>query len=293
MGISKVTFAAATCSWIDPATGLPEYDKVRVSWGSTTRSFLTGNNGYRFCNFMEASVELDTVKQLIVSPPVFSPASKMYRGPSYMHIPSHAFDVKREIFFEPNAVRFTQLTGARTVSPELLGTAGGLVGGMAVGAAAGTWVFPVIGTTIGAIAVGAIGAFSGELVMRQGVIGAIARRLSTDKGRELIAFPPIWSKIQIRIYKDGRTEGQLLQHSIFPSLTFFRQRGETFERVATSRTEAFYNATKTDQLPEWQSDGWGPLEGNSTPGPCAGNPWGLRKGVTGGTDVLPNSVPSK
>jgi hypothetical protein len=275
MAISKVTFAAATCSWIDPATGLPENDKARVTWGSTTRSFLTGNAGYRFCNFMEASVEIDTVKRLIVSPPVFSPASKMYRGPSYGRIASHAFDVKREIFFEPNAVRFTQLTGARTVSPELLGTAGGFFVGMGAGAAVGTWVFPVIGTTIGAIAGTAIGAFSGEVVTRQGV-----------------AFPPIWSKIQIRIYKDGRTEGQLLQHSIFPSLTFFRQRGETFERVDTSRTEAFYNATKTDQLPEWQREGWGPLGGNSTPGPTAGNPWGLRKGVTGGTDVLPNSVPS-
>ena len=196
----------------------------------------------------------------------------MYRGPSYMNIPSHAFVTSQDIYEESDAVRFTQVTGARTVSPEVLGTGGGLLGGVLLGAGIGS-VVPIVGTTLGAIAGGAIGMFVGEVGLRQ-----------------FVAFPPIWSKIQIRVYKDGRTEAQLLQHSIFPSLTFFRQAGDHFERADISGSEAFYNATKQDQLPDWQSNGWGPLENKSTPGPCTGNPWGLRKGVTGGGDVLPSPV---
>ena len=271
MSISKIIFAAATCSWIDPTTGLPEVDKVRVTTSTTTRSFLTGNSGYRFCNFLEVSVDADTSKRLIVTR-AFTRSSVMYRGPSYLNIPSHAFDIKQDIYDEPDAVRFTQVTGARTVSPEVLGTGGGLVGGIILGGVIGSAV-PVVGTALGAIAGGAIGIFTGEIGLRQ-----------------FVAFPPIWSKVQIRVYKDGRTEAQLLQHSIFPSLTFFRQVGGNFERADASSGSAFYDATKEKQLPDWQSHGWGSLDSKSTSGPCSGNPWGLRKGVTGGGDNVPTSV---
>jgi hypothetical protein len=196
----------------------------------------------------------------------------MYRGPSYLRIPSHAFLIKQDIFDEIEAVRFTQVTGARTVSPEVLGAGGGLLGGAVVGAGVGS-VVPLVGTALGALAGAAIGAFVAEVGVRQ-----------------VVAFPPIWSKIQIRIYKDGRTEAQLLQHSLFPSLTFFRQAGDIFEQVAMQGGEGFYNATKARELPDWQAHGWGGLEMKSSPGPCAGNPWGLRKGVTGSEDILPDPV---
>jgi len=271
VGVSRITFAAATCSWIDPSTGLPEVDKNRVMGATASRAFLTGNSGYRFCNFMEVSVEADPSHKMILTRG-YTHDSRMYRGPSYLKIPSHAFLVKQDVFEERDAVRFTQLCGARTVSPEVLGAGGGLVGGAIVGAGVGSFV-PLVGTALGAIAGGAIGAFVGEVGLRR-----------------FVAFPPIWSKIQIRIYKDGRTEAQLLQYSLFPSLTFYQQTRDQFARVDVARGQGFYNATKARELPDWHARGWDGLERKSTPGPCAGNPWGLRKGVTGGEDIIPDPV---
>jgi len=149
-----------------------------------------------------------------------------------------------------------------------------LGGGIVAGAALGS-VVPIVGTALGALGGGIVGAFSGELI-----------------GHQALSFPPIWSKIQIRMYRDGRVEAQLLQHSLFPSLTFYRQSdapsGLHFDRVDYSKGQGYYNATKAVQLPDWKTRGWGHLEQTSSPRPVSGNPWGIGKGVTGGADVLPN-----
>jgi len=246
MAMTTITSAAASCSWIDPATGLPEVDVNRVTWDSADRSFFVGNNGYRFCNFMEVSVQADFGARLIANP-LFTADSKMYRGPSFARIASHAFSIQQEVFRESDAVRFTQVVGARTVSPEVIG---GIVGG-------------IVGT-VGGI----LGGYIGDRVGRE-----VAHRAQ--------GFPPIWSKIQIRIYYDGRTEAQLLQHSLFPSLTFYAQAGGSFQRADHPNGSRFYDATKTVQLPDWQAHGWGPLKATSVPGPTAGNPWGIVKEAAG------------
>jgi hypothetical protein len=275
MASSRKTFAAAACSWIDQATGLPEVDIVPITAESTSRLFLVGNRGYRFCNFMEVWFQADPGRAG-VSGRGFTPTSGMYRGPSYAKIPSHAFLRQTAIFDEPNAVRFTQVVGARTVSPEVVGTGGGMVAGAVAGGVIGSAV-PVIGTALGVLAGVAVGAFAGEIVLHQA-----------------LGFPPIWSKIQMRIYRDGRMEAQLLQHSLFPSLTFYKQvvdpdRGiNSFERVNQANGQRYYNALKTIQLPDWQKRGWGSLQGMSMPGPSGGNPWGTAKGVTGGQEILPS-----
>jgi hypothetical protein len=246
MAITTITFAAASCSWIDPATGLPEVDVNRVTWDSAERSFFVGNNGYRFCNFMEVSAQADFGARLIATP-LFTADSKMYRGPSFARIPSHAFSIQQEVFTESDAVRFTQVVGARTVSPEVIG---GLVGGVA----------------------GAIGGIFG---------GIVGDRVGREVAHRAKGFPPIWSKIQIRIYYDGRMEAQLLQHSLFPSLTYYIQAGGKFQRSNHPNGSPFYDATKTVQLPDWQANGWGPLKATSVPGPTAGNPWGIVKETMG------------
>ncbi|MBV9785330.1 MAG: hypothetical protein JO264_16080 [Acidisphaera sp.] len=200
----------------------------------------------------------------------------MYRGPSYARIPSHAFLTQTAIFDEPNAVRFTQVVGARTVSPEVVGTGGGILVGAVAGGVVGS-VVPLIGTALGVFTGSALGLFTGEIV-----------------GHQALGFPPIWSKIQMRIYKDGRTEAQLLQYSLFPSLTFYKQvvgpRGDmdSFERVNQVSGEKYYNALKTIQLPDWKKRGWGCLQQMSVPGPSGGNPWGTARGVTGGREILPS-----
>lgn len=268
----RVTFAAAACSWIDAATGLPEVDAVSITGAFMPRTFFVGNNGYRFCNFMEVWAELDTARRVIVGSG-FTPQSGMYRGPSFAQIQSHAFLKQTDTFNEPDAVRLTQVVGARTVSPEVLGTGGGILVGAVAGGVIGSAV-PVIGTAVGAIAGGLLGAFGGEVV-----------------GHQAVGFPPIWSKIQIRIYRDGRTEAQLLQHSLFPSLTFYQQAANPimpFQRVNHPNGNTWYNALKTTQLPDWQNRGWGKLQSMSIPGPCGGNPWGIDKGITGGGENLPS-----
>jgi hypothetical protein len=265
---SSITFAAATCSWIDRATGLPEVDVNSIISESLSRSFFVGNVGYRFCNFMEVQAQVDVGRQRILSRG-FTPSSRMYRAPSFAFLPSHAFSSTQDIFEESDAVRFTQVVGARTVSPEVLGAGGGILAGAVVGAGVGS-VVPGIGTAVGAVAGGIVVGLGGEIGLRQA-----------------LGFPPIWSKIQIRIYRDGRTEAQLLQHSLFPSLTFYCQANRDFSRVNHPNGQRHYNATKSDELPAWQSRGWGPLQSTSQPGPISGNPWGLTKGVTGAADIVP------
>ncbi len=258
--MARILFSAATCSWIDPATGLPEVDDSTITQPSKLRSFLVGNSGYRFCNFMETWIDLSPDGRSITASG-FTPESRMYRGPSFAHIPSHAFSVSRQTFAEADAVRFTQIVGARTVSPEVIGT--------------------TVGGILGAIVLGVPGAITGAI-------------LGDTIAHQITGFPPIWTKIQIRIFRDGRAQGQILQHSLFPSMTIFVQQerasatpGASYDRASHPNGQTYYNATKEVELPDWKARGWGPLANSSVPGPCAGNPWGTTKGVTGGSENLP------
>lgn len=277
MAVIQVSHAAATCSWIDPATGLPETDTQVIVDPTTSLGFLTGISGYRFCNFLSVWAEVNTdTKRILKSG--FDTSCGIYRGPSYAGIPSHAFMVKRETLIDPDGLRFTQVVGARTVSPEVVGAGAGIVGGAVAGGVIGS-VVPVIGTAIGAIAGGVIGLFAGEAIAHQA-----------------IGFPPIWTKVQIRIKSDGQVEALLLQHSLFPSMTFYQRAlhpansrpSRVFSLVAQPPSGAgYYNATKDVELSAWQARGWGKMTATNMVGPCDGNPWGIQKGVFG----LENSIP--
>ena len=277
MAITQISHAAATCSWIDPATGLPETDTQVIVDPTTNLGFLTGNLGYRFCNFMSVWADIDIAAKRVRSSG-FEASSDIYRGPSYAGIPSRAFMVQRASFVEDGGMRFTQVAGARTVSPEVVGAGGGLLVGAIAGGVIGSAV-PVVGTAIGAIAGGIVGLFTGEGVAHQA-----------------IGFPPIWTKIQIRIRGDGTVKAELLQHSLFPSMTFYARElrrpglspSRSFNLVCQAPAGAsYYNATKDVQLPAWQARGWGKLHKTSQPGPVNGNPWSIEKGVFG----LNNSIP--
>ena len=77
--MARILFSAATCSWIDPATGLPEVDESPITQPSKQRSFFVGNSGYRFCNFMEAWIETSPDGRSILSSG-FTADSRMYRA---------------------------------------------------------------------------------------------------------------------------------------------------------------------------------------------------------------------
>lgn len=277
MAITGISHAAATCSWIDPVTGLPETDTQVIADPTLSLGFLTGNRGYRFCNFMSVWAQID-LEAKRVQKFGFDPSSGIYRGPSFAGIPSHAFMVQRDTFLEKDGVRFTQVVGARTVSPEVVGAGGGVLMGAITGGVIGSAV-PVVGTAIGAIAFGVAGLFAGE---------ALAHKV--------MGFPPIWTKMQVRLRFDGSVQAELLQHSLFPSMTFYTREvqrpgspsSRVFHVVGQAPSGAsYYNATKDVQLPAWQARGWGKLPATALPGPVDGNPWAIEKGVFG----LNNSIP--
>lgn len=124
MATIKYTRSAATVSWIDAATGLPEVDPVAP--GQTVqRSFLTGATGFRFVNFMEVWADYDTNRNTIIGHG-FTPASGIYRGPSFAGVPSQVFQPIQQVQVGREPITFKQIIGARTQSPERVG---GMLGG--------------------------------------------------------------------------------------------------------------------------------------------------------------------
>lgn len=244
MAIVRHERSAATVSWIDPATKLPEVDKVKPTDPAKTRSFLTGDQGFRFCNFIEAWLSYDTVTRRVTGFD-FTPASTLYRAPSFLDIPSHVFEKKTTKTLGADGVSFTQIVGARTESPEVIG---GKVGGVLSG--------PILGP---------VGRYVGEKV-----------------ARAVSGFPPIWSELRMKIFNDGRFQAELLRYSLFPSLTFYKVRLDAagkhttnYERFNVTSTDAFYDAVPS--LDKWKEQGWGPISGANSTGPTAGNPWEFKK----------------
>lgn len=93
------------------------------------------------------------------------------------------------------------------------------------------------------------------------------------------AFPPIWTEIEITVYADGNWTHQLIQHSIFPSLSYLRHQRARHLRATQGKS---YDAVP--HLASWKKNGWGPLNPGKG-GPTSGNPWGMTdpKGWGGST----------
>jgi hypothetical protein len=262
----RIQRSIATVSWIDPAAGLPEAasDQNKPKGSTTTRAFLTGSKGYRFCNFMEVWADWDpSLKRFTEGG--FTAASELYRGPSYMGIDSYAFAVKKEKKSEEQSLTFTQIAGARTVSPEVMG---GFIGG---GLSAATFPFLFLGP-IGTYLAG--------------------RYVGRAAAHALTAFPPIWSMLSIEFAVNDKggpiSRGSLRTHSYFPSLTFYKvieyspadvppglgTQTDDYLRYAVPSGADYYNAVPSLDL--WKDHGWGPVRSWNTV-PTGGNPWALDK----------------
>jgi hypothetical protein len=176
-----ITRSIATLSWIDPITKLPEVDKLGDPGDSVSRYDIIGRDGYRFANFLEVWIK---VWNGVILDHGVTDASGIYRTPSYLKIPSEEFPTHRRVDADSWRVKYAQLVGARTQSPE------------------------VIAEQIGfALSLGTIGA-------------PIAREVIEQTS---VCFPPIWTELELTVYGDGWFEGKLLRHSLFPSLCFYRQ----------------------------------------------------------------------
>ena len=242
MNERKFTDSICSLSWINKKTGLPEHD------GDGPLSTIPGHDitreddalPFRFLSLLEATIVVNGSPARILSGD-FSADSAIYRNPSYGKIKSEPFETKQSKTLIADRMIFQQIVGARTVSPETIG--------QAVGAAAG--IFSNL---------------------------PIADRIGRKVAHELMGFPPIWTVLQLTLYADGRSEGAVLSHSLFPSMNFYTHVGGT---GGMPRITSFYKLVGASydavtHLDDWKAHGWGSLP-PSPSGPCQGNPWGLKK----------------
>ncbi|MEP7049165.1 MAG: hypothetical protein ABJB12_02380 [Pseudomonadota bacterium] len=231
MSFKTRTYSVATASWIDKRTKLPEVDEHPPPFRAD-RTFITGRRGFRFSHLLEVFVNIDDKSRLITGHG-FTPASGIYRGPSYGGLPSEYYEPIRSVRIGQEPIVFNQIIGARTQSPEQIG----------------------------------------------GMFGPVGRAVA----HAVKSFPPIWTELELRVYANGRVESSLRHHSLFPSVTFYKQQGEG----GSYTTYSTYDARS--QLTRWQTAGWGkvvPASGVA----LAGNPYNLYGSVE--EDIIDSSMPA-
>jgi hypothetical protein len=253
-----ITTSICSLSWIDAMTGLPEHDNAGPPTRIPGRQITMEGRvlPYRFLNLLEVMLIVDGSR---ITSATFTPASKIYRNPSFLDIPPQTFKTFQNVKQQHDCVTFEQTVGARTVSPEVIGQVVGTVP-------------PIV-----------------EAPPGLGVpISRYTGKLGRAVAHELLGFPPIWTQLSLKVFVDGRSEGQVLSYSLFPSMSFYRLTAvaaasaggsniQKVERIAGfyDRCGAPYDARAN--LDRWKTEGWGALQIKPF-GPCKGNPWGYNKG---------------
>jgi hypothetical protein len=251
--ISRVPVAgsAATVSWIDPASPAGGSVSDPAPPATITETFVTGSTGFRFSNYLNARIE--TPDSVNVTSSEFLPNSGLYRGPSFLGIPSHPYSTGqwKSAINESGVqgVEFEQVTGARTISP---GVIGGGVGG-AVGVGGGAFLGAKGGAAIGALG-GPIGAGAGAVI--GGIVGGLLGwGTGSAVANRATNFPPIWTRIKLRLFANGQRRCELSRHSHFPSNNFYCNLAQA----------SSYSALAAQQT-SWENSGWD-----------GGNPWGVSR----------------
>jgi len=247
----RIEGSAATVSWIDPSSPAGARVPDPAPPAVVTEPFLTGSTGFRFTNYLHAWCE--TADGVHLTGNGLHANSGMYRGPSYMGISSHPYNLIRSTspFTEGGieGVDFDQTAGARTISA---GALGGAVGA-AVGGGGGAWAGASVGATIG-LAGGPIGSLAGGII--GGIVGGVSGYLAgTAVANRIFNFPPIWTHIRLRLKADGTRSTRMLGHSYFPSNNHYLDLSQV----------AAYSAMASQQT-SWENAGWD-----------SGNPWGIAR----------------
>lgn len=247
----RIQASAASVSWIDQGSPAGAHVPDPTPPATLTVPFVTGSSGFRFSNYLHGWCETSDAIHLTAHG--LEADSGIYRGPSYLGIPSHAYPTRssRAPFTEGGieGIEFEQLAGARTISAGAIG--GGI--GAAVGVAGGAWLGAKGGALIGALG-GPIGAGAGAII--GGVIGGLAGwGLGSLAANRITNFPPIWTRIRLRLKATGARTCELVAHSPFPSNNLYCD-------LSQVRT---YSALAPEQS-RWEAGGWE-----------AGNPWGASR----------------
>ena len=250
---TTITHSVATTSWIDQRLfdpkNLPEVDRYTSTPDRISRDVLTANLGYRFANYLEAYIVVNERGEIIKQD--FTDNSGMYFGPSYKGIMPKEFPVipRIEKSSDGKSVRFTQIVGAQTMSPQTNGSR------QAVKTTDGVFgIHPNWGGPIG--------------VQLENLASGIGVRVAEN----FIVFPPIWTELELTILSDGTFEGKLVRHSLFPSNSFYEQ-SYTVENIRSDslKYELIQTYDARSKIDDWRKNGWGGVGGAS--GPAGGNPW--------------------
>jgi hypothetical protein len=251
MAMNPVTFTASVCSlsWIDQRTGLPEHDgdgpPLHIPGAKLT--FENDTLPFRFLNLLEATVSIIQSSPPRIGSYNWTPASKIYRNPSFLKIPSEPFQTFQSVTPKGDRVLFQQTAGARTVSPEIIGA----VAGAAPPIVEGPMGEPLI---------------------------PVAAKIGRAVAHDLLGFPPIWTTLHLTMFADGHSEGAVTCYSLFPSMNFYAVPGSGIGSKSRL-TSLYYLVDSYDaraNLDKWKTAGWGKLP-SSPSGSCSGNPWGYEK----------------
>lgn len=241
------TESICSLSWINVITRLLENDGDGPL--DTLPGILVTNEQdalpFRFLNLLEGKVVITGSSQPRIVSAGWTADSGIYRNPSFGKIPSEPFETKRSINQQFDRVVFRQTVGARTVSPEVMG--------QRIGAGEGVNLGGFVGIPVGA-------------------------KVGRAVAHKLLGYPPIWTTLQLTIFIDGRSEGKVVRHSLFPSMNFYTRPDEC---KGQPRISSYYEQVgkSYDAVPaqdHWEKDGWGKLD-DRFGGPCEGNPWGYSK----------------
>ena len=256
MAAQTLYAAMATASWIDPKSKLKKVDPVMPA-NTVSKAFLASNaDHFRFSNLLETYITVNDAGAITGGG--FTAQSGMYRGPSAFGLDSMPYPVKQTME-RGGAYTFTQIVGARTHTPETVGEGVGALGGAAAGGGL-SLLFPPAAIV---------------LVPGGAAVGYLAGKYGAKR---IFDYPPIWSELVLTFSANGTFQTRVARHSLFPSLTTYRQDGPAAAKPATSfsRIPTFLGQPYYDGVPAlslWQDHGWGPLRGGSI-GPTPGNPWG-------------------
>jgi hypothetical protein len=248
-GSTRIVHSIATLSWIDERLydkdDLPEVDHFSQTPESIDREAVLSRHGYRFCNFLEAYIVLNDKQQIVDRG--FTDDSKMYYGASFRGIMPLAYPENRSytIGTDGRSVKFVQTVGCKTVSPETIGAREAV---RTIDAILG--IHPGWGGPIGVQA------------------ESPAARAGAKVAENFRVFPPIWTRIELTISSDASFDGKLVQRSLFPSCTFYRQ---SYTVLAFTSNSTKYvkmeNYDARTHIDEWRKAGWGSGNPYAVPDP--------------------------
>jgi hypothetical protein len=209
--------------------------------------------------------------------------------PEYDH-PSPSFRVTREFITGTKGFRFAHLLEVfvniddktKLITGHGFTSASGIYRGKSYGGFPSEYYAPIRSVKIGQDPI-VFTQIIGARTQSPEEFGALAGPVGRMIAHALVKFPPIWTELELKVHADGRSEGKLLHHSLFPSVTFYKPLAQGTDYVTTSTYDA------RPRLERWKTAGWGPVVQGSTV-PLPGNPYWLYGSVL--EDTVNSSMPA-